>query len=143
MPTDNIGVILRGMVKQLMVAVEPFAAVRDEALAAFGEDPAYAVSMAKQANTILNKRAVWALRMELREAESKARSLCRESGSFVCRATTPCGTGQCKFAEGDLTLLEMDNCSGEVMRPQKNPAGAYSLESALAPLKALRSGTAA
>jgi len=125
-----------------MVEVEPFAAVRNQALMAFGEDPAYAVSMAKQANTILNKRAVWQLRLELREAEAKARTLCNASGSFVCRATTPCGTGDCKFAVGDLTLLEVDDPTGDTRRPQRSQAGPYSLESALPSLKALRSSAA-
>ena len=123
---------------QQTFAVTPFADIRAQALAAFGQDPSYAVSMARQANTILNKRDVWKYRTELRKAEKKARKLCTEAGAFICQATTPCGTGQCKFAEGDLTLLEVDDSSGSTERPKPSNAGPYDLEAALPALRELR-----
>lgn len=126
---------------QQIFAVDEFADVRAQATQAFGRDASYAAQMAVQANTIIGKRYVWMLRTELRKAEKKARTLCEKSGSFVCPASTPCGTGQCKFAEGDLTLIEVDDASGDPKRQQDRPqegSGPYDLETALPMLGKLR-----
>ena len=129
------------MTAQQIFAVDEFADVRAQAIQAFGHDASYAVQMASQANTILTKRFVWKLRTELRTAEKKARTSCKESGSFVCRATTPCGTGACRFAEGDLAVLKVDDASGDPSRQQARPqkgSGPYDLETALPALRELR-----
>lgn len=108
------------------------------ALAAFATDPSYAVAMAEAAATVEHNRAVWAVRRQLRAAERTARAECARSAPFLCHNTSPCGVGACKFAAGELTMIETPNCSGRRQRPQASSAGDYSIEPAIRPLMALQ-----
>lgn len=105
---------------------------------AIGEDVSYAVLMARAAVTIDRKRAAWQVRKDLREAEQRAHTECRRTPQFTCRTASPCGTGDCKFALGDMALLDVPDCDGRSERPQHNVHGPYSIDAAVAPLLELR-----
>jgi hypothetical protein len=125
------------------IDTQPFSGVMAEALTAYAQDPAYAVAMTKQASTIQNKRDVWAIRTELRRAEETARTACAASSeSFTCKVTSPCGTGNCRFATGDLRRLDIPATPGRTERPDGRHASPYSIEAAVQPLRMLR-GTSA
>jgi hypothetical protein len=95
--------------------------------------------MASHAMTIQKKRNVWALRIELRGAEAKARKLCAKAGVVFCMNASPCGTGACPFAQGDLALLQLEaSLAPKVGRPAASEYPDYNLEDAVRPLQALR-----
>lgn len=114
-----------------------FTDVVADALTAFTHDVSYAVSIARAASVIRNKRAQAAARRELREAEARAHAECSQT-SFHCNAVGPCGVADCKFAIGDLNLLQVAALPGQTRRPQPNSLSEYSLEPAVAPLAAMR-----
>lgn len=79
-----------------------------EALQAFRTDVSYAVEMANTAHNILLKRAIWAARMRIREAEASARSECEASGPAICPVLggEPCGgSADCPYSPPDLRGL--------------------------------------
>lgn len=122
-----------------LIDVAPFTALIGEALSAYASDSSYAVAMARQARTIQTKRAVWQLRSELKSAESEARKTCGSTEPFVCDTTSPCGTGDCRFASGDLVFLAVPEAPGKSIRPQPSSANqTYDLEAAVRPLQELR-----
>lgn len=109
------------------------------ACAAFATDVSYAVAMARAAVTITRKRDLWLARKELREAEVKARTRCADTGAFDCHAHDPCGTGDCKFAEGHLAALDIPTVlAAATERPQTHCTGPYNIDNAVEPLLALR-----
>lgn len=110
----------------------------EEGLRAFLTDSVYATTMAGRAVSIVSKRTIWALRMELRNAESKAQKRCCEAGVYFCTNQGPCGTGQCPFAEGDLTQLVLPSLEGKTNRPVRSAYPSYSLEEAIPLLAELR-----
>ena len=120
-----------------------------EALAAYGIDASYAVSMAHTAAAIIHKRATWALRIELRAAEKVARTACVASDLTSCDLIEPCGTSACPYARGDLAELvdvpsfsRLGTSKSKATRPQPGPDGShglYSIEAAVQPLMDLRS----
>lgn len=111
-----------------------------EALAAFRNDSAYAVAMARQGSEIIAKRKVWTLRKELRSAEDVARGLCVVSEIAVCGVASPCGTGDCPFARGDLRELRpTPTKSGKsVARPVPSAVEQYNIETVIKQLVTLR-----
>lgn len=115
----------------------PFSGVVQEALHAFSEDMSYAVQMARHATTIHHKREVWAIRLELRRAESEAQALCSQVPYAYCVNQSPCGTGECAFATGDLAELDIREV-GPGKRPHASDYPSYSLEAAVRPLQELR-----
>jgi hypothetical protein len=126
-----------------VIDTAPFEAVVEEAIVAFSTDPSYAIMMARQSSTIAHKRAIWALRIELRKAEADAVQQCRTSEPFVCSNQGPCGTGPgCRFARGDLALLEVEpspHRAGKSVRPMPSEhERSYSIETAVRPLHAAR-----
>jgi hypothetical protein len=95
-------------------------------------DPAYAVSMATNANVILAKRATWNARLRIREAEQRARAECEAAGPRVCDvAGFPCGTGPCPFTRDDalreLTVAPSPRSGGTATRPRPGPDGTHSV----------------
>jgi len=120
------------------VDVSHFATDIDNALRAFTDDVTYAVAMARSAVTIVRKRGVWQARRDARAAESAAHAECRNAKPFTCLALSPCGTGDCKYAQGEMTLLDIPDADGPTARPQASRAGRYSIESVVEPLIALR-----
>ena len=100
------------------IDVTPFLDEVDAALRAFAADVSYATAMARNAVTITRKRAVWQARREIRIAEEAAHRECEATPTFNCYATTACGTGQCKFAKGELALLDVEAGIGPMRRPQ-------------------------
>ncbi len=106
----------------------------DVALAAFGTDVSYAVAIARAADVIVAKRRAWVARRTLVAAEATARAECAEV-SFECHAMSPCGTGDCKFARGDLAAL-VAPAAGPVSRPQAVSTGGYDLQPAITALAA-------
>lgn len=112
--------------------------VVDSALAAFAQDVSYAVGMVRQATTIQSKREVWAIRSELRDAESLARKMCAEDEVVGCASKTPCGVGACRFAQGDLAQAHVPE---EVLvGGKKKPCGGtgFEIDPAVAVLRRLR-----
>lgn len=118
--------------------LEPFRNMLEDAQRVYRKDVAYAVAVSNAARAIQTKRAVWKLRLELRAAAKEAKMQCKKSTQFICKTVEPCGTGTCKFAHGELTLIELSEAPGSTERPQRDSTGPYSLETALAPLSALR-----
>lgn len=104
---------------------------------AFAADTSYAISMAKHASTIQSKRDVWALRLQLREAERSARERCVDEGVTWCSIESPCGTGQCPFAPAELAALDVRGAEGATPRPARSDYPTYSIEAARLPLQAL------
>lgn len=121
------------------VDVSSFADQIDQALIAFGQDVGYAVQMARSAVVIARKRQVGAARRELREAEARAHAECAAAAPFDCHAVSACGTGDCKFAEGEHATLTVAASGGVTTRPQRRTAGTrYSLDEAVTALAAQR-----
>lgn len=121
--------------------VTRFAAEVATAYAAFAQDVSYAVAMANSAVTIERKRGVWQARRDVKEAEAAAHRLCRDARPFTCLATSPCGTGDCKFAAGEMTVLDVAHCPGGTARPQASNPWPYTIEAAVKPLARHRAGT--
>jgi len=93
--------------------------------------------MVRQATTIQSKREVWAIRSELRDAETSARKLCAQDG-MGCLLQTPCGVGSCRFAQGDLAEITVPE-SGLVAGKSKPTGGVgYEVDAAIAALRAHR-----
>lgn len=114
-----------------------FTDVVDEALSAFLEHEMYVVDMIKRARAIIHKREVGTARKELKQAEREARIKCESSKPFHCESISPCGTGDCKFAQKDLVWLQIKtpkNAEKTRERPQESTHGTYSLEAAVLPL---------
>ncbi len=101
----------------------------EAALAAFSADVTYAVEVATNAVTALRKRAVYAARREIRAAEKKAHAECEATPAFTCHAISPCGIGDCKFAEGALAQRNIPAQRGSGRRPQA-PHDTYSVDAA-------------
>jgi hypothetical protein len=108
----------------------------DLAMSAFRHDSAYAVSMARAAVVITNKRRAGRVRKTLRDAELAAHAECLAAGAFDCHAVSPCGVGDCKFATGALAALTVDNQPGLSRRPQLVNTGGYSMQPAVNALMA-------
>lgn len=119
------------------VSMNQFLSLLKEANKAYRRDVSYSIAMCNAARSVESKREVWKLRLELREASKKAQAKCRKADSFVCDNEAPCGLGSCKFAKGDLVLLQIVS-PGNTVRPQIQSKGTYGLESVVEPLRELR-----
>jgi hypothetical protein len=114
-------------------------ALTERAVEAFGADLDYATAMCKVARNILAKRAVWELRLELKQAAKRAMSQCSEQPSFECGADTPCGTGlYCQWSQGDLVNLKVPAVPGPHRRPQDSNTPTFSIDPSLRELRKLR-----
>lgn len=102
----------------------------NEAVAAFATDVSYAVAIARAAVTIIRKRAIWQARREIRAAEALAHAECKNTPAFECHAESACGTGDCKFARGELAQLRVPAGAGTTTRPQQRSIGAYRIDDA-------------
>jgi hypothetical protein len=106
-----------------------------EAYAAMRQDFSYVAAMSQMATSILGKQHTWRLRSELRQAQGDAMIEC-SGHEFVCESLSPCGTGDCKFAQGIYTHLVSIAQPGKTPRPANHAAGgAFSSDSALAELE--------
>ena len=123
--------------KRLSADIAAYVPVVDQALRAFSSDVSYAVGMVRQATTIQSKREVWAIRSELRDAESSARKLCAQDGAG-CLLQTPCGVGQCRFAQGDLAEITVPESGLVAGKPKPGGGVGYEVDSAIAALRAHR-----
>lgn len=124
------------------IDVDRFEPVMAESRIAFAIDSAYAVAMCHAASQILYKRRLWVVRKELRAASAAAVEACATQ-SFTCATASPCGTGSCRWATGDLALLDLPERPGKSARPQPRPGhSSYDIEHAHRPLLALRDGSA-
>lgn len=118
-----------------------FEGVMAEAMKAYSLDPDLACQMARNASAILRKRLSWTCRSELRRAEAEAVAACRMQPTFTCTNPSPCGTGGCRWATGDLALLDLPEVPGKSQRPQPRDGHAtFDVEQALKPLLELRAG---
>lgn len=106
-------------------------ALVEQAKAAFVRDASYAVDMAKAAVSIRRRQAAWNARHVLKDAERNALQACRARPWFVCRATSPCGVGDCPFAAPALAVLEVGPAEGRSRRPQPSEFPSYDLEVAV------------
>lgn len=130
--------------EQALTAASPELALEQllgDAMDAFAADHTYAAAMARAAVNIAAKHHSVVLRAELRQAAHQAVSACdARKGEFLCTNPTPCGTGFCRFASGDLALITAISVHGRQIRPANHALGlpAYSSEDALAQLEQLR-----
>jgi hypothetical protein len=110
-----------------------------DAMSAFSADHTYAASIAKAAVTIAAKKHAAALRTRLRQAAHQAVSQCDlERGKFNCFNESPCGTGDCRFAQGDLVFLGTVSHKGKQRRPANHRLGtSFSPDDALSELEQL------
>lgn len=114
---------------------DPVSDLVHEALSAYSRDPSYAIAMARQAQTIISKRRVWAVRLELREAERRARAACASDPEpFTCHVRGPCGVGVCPYAPSELSSLVLPPEAGRTSRPRSSSQPTYSIEQAVRPL---------
>lgn len=129
--------------EQTLIAADPQAALRqllDDAMLAFSSDHAYAAAIARAAVGIAAKKHTALLRAQLRQAAHQAVSQCDlAAGTFRCDNASPCGTGDCRFAQGDLVFIETSSLKGKQTRPANWPgAGAtFSSDDALPALEKL------
>jgi hypothetical protein len=119
---------LEAAVHELQAAV-PVTDV-EQALAAFGEDHSYAAAMAVAATGILRKRYLSELQATLRLASAAATGVCSGmAGMFRCAAAAPCGTGDCRLAQGKLAALAVSGPAprqGSMKRPANHTAAGTS-----------------
>ncbi len=121
------------------IDIDSFKVFVQESSRAFGQDAVYGVQMMRAANVIIRKRLVWKVKKDLREAEKQAVARCKHTEAFVCDNKQSCGTGQCKFAVGDLALIKTESVNGHVKRPQEWASGPYNLEDVFEELLKIRS----
>ncbi len=121
-----------------MSDIAAYVPVVDQAMRAFAADVSYAVGMVRQATTIQSKREVWAIRSELRDAESGARKLCSEDAVVGCESKTPCGVGTCRFAQGDLVEIVLPPETLVASIPKPCGGMGYEIDAAVAALRAHR-----
>lgn len=110
-----------------------------DAMDAFAADHTYAAAMAKAAVSIAAKKHAAALRSRLRQAAHQAVSQCDMArGQFRCYNESPCGTGDCRYVQGDLAFLSVPSYRGKQRRPANHQSGGhFSPEDALSELEAL------
>lgn len=113
--------------------------ILDHALSAYRQDDGLAVEMAQSARRILRKRQVWRLRSTLTEAETQARSRCRDAGVQVCAIQSPCGIGRCPFTPNEsLRSVQVGPPARKLKKPTHRPVTAvwptYSIEDAVTAL---------
>lgn len=126
------------------INTEPYAEVMRQALAAYVIDAGYAVEMCASASGIYRKRATWEARKAVRGAEAEALAQCSAATTFTCSSPSPCGTGRsCRFASGEVVLLEVPLKPGKSTRPQPHSSGeqTYDVENAVRALVAMREGS--
>lgn len=112
--------------------------VVEDAFSAFGLDSSYTISMARHAASIQSKRLVWATRLELRAAAKGAARICASAATAYCVNPGPCGTGQCPFASGDLSDIQVDEAPGLLDRPAPSDFPTFNVDTMIRPLLALR-----
>lgn len=124
---------LTTVVKAKHIETMPFHELMAEALVAYARDPEYAILMAKAATQIRRKRVVWTIRTAVRQAETAAVTACSKVTPFTCTNPSPCGSGPgCRYAAGELALLEVDSRPGKSTRPQTHSHGtSYDTEVAV------------
>lgn len=120
--------------------LDHFTDVIAESMVAFRTDSGYAEAMALAANRIQAKRSSHRARGDLFAASAAAVAQCRTTlPAFVCASSGVCGTKGCRFATGDLAVLEIEAKPGKDQRPQPHTSGpTYSVESGVKTLVALR-----
>ena len=123
-----------------VVDVNRFASLLEEANRAYRIDVSYAIAICGAARSIESKRDVWKLRLELRAASKSAQLQCRKVPQFRCDNLSPCGLGNCKFAQGEMALLHIQS-PGHTMRPQLDSQPSYGLEGAVDSLRQLRASS--
>lgn len=128
--------------EQILAASGTEASLRQllaDAMSAFSADHSYAVSMARAAVTIAAKKHAAMLRQRLRQAAHQAVSQCDTMrGQFTCYNDSPCGTGDCRFVQGDLAFLVTPSVRGKQQRPANHREGGhFSSDDALAELERL------
>lgn len=141
--------------QRVPIDTQRFTAELESAYVAFGADASYAAAMARNAVTIQRKRSVWQARRDQKTildeagptwqarrdivlAEQVARELCEDAAPFRCTTISPCGTGDCKFAAGEMALLDIPDRRGPCQRPQTSNRHRYTTEAAVAALSAHR-----
>jgi hypothetical protein len=105
-----------------------------DALSAFSADHTYAAAMARAAVTIASKKYSAVLRVRVRQVAHQAVSQCDlHRGEFQCPNQSPCGTGDCRFAQGDLVLVTRPSFRGKMKRPANStaPGSTFSPDDAL------------
>lgn len=109
------------------------------ALEAFASDYSYAAAMARTAVGLRYKHAVWDARVELRQASAAAvRECSSHDGEFMCMVESPCGTGKCRYAHGDLIQLSDPSHVGKSARPRNHADQSFDVEVSVRPLQSMR-----
>lgn len=126
------------MTPQQPSSTEQYEGTVAEAIDAFATDPSYCIALMKSANSTANKRLTFEIRNDLEKAEAEAHKQCEAVEQFFCRAKSPCGTGDCKFAQGEMALAKVKDSRGLSFRPQLHSTGSYSLEDVVIPLRDIR-----
>lgn len=124
----------------LKIDVRAYKGLLKEAMAAFSSDSAYCIAIVKAANNTSEKKFVWRAKSDIEASEKEAVAQCRELDNFKCEVLSPCGTGKCPFAQGDLVNVQVE-CRGLTFRPQLHNMGSYDLDEAVKILKQLRSSS--
>lgn len=119
-------------------ALDDLDGVVEDAFSAFGLDSSYTISMARHAASIQSKRTVWSTRLELRAAAKVAARMCTSSPAAYCVNPSPCGTGQCPFAVGDLADIQVGESEGLLDRPAPSDFPTFNVDIMIRPLLALR-----
>jgi len=88
------------------------------ALEAFETDIRYLEATFKAFHQTTRKRTAWRIRTGARRVVARAQDQCSAAGTVDCPATTPCGTGNCLFAEGVMVALRIPPSPGKVSRPK-------------------------
>lgn len=110
-----------------------------DALEAFAADSSYATSMARSAVDLAARAHRARLLQVLRQSAHQAVSACdAHRGEFACHNTSPCGTGDCRFVQGQLSDISIGPKPGKTRRPANHvPGGSCDPAAALAEFERL------
>lgn len=96
-----------------------FESLVDQAREAFSNDVTYFENMFVNVFKVKLRQTKACLRKELKSAETGARKQCVASDIRACYNVSPCGTGYCPFAKGDIAELRVPDVPGKHTRPQR------------------------
>lgn len=106
-----------------------------ESYEAFCSDVTYLVDMLSKSNAAHERHLTkWAAALIARE-EERARELCSGCEPFDCPVKSPCGTGDCPFARGDLIQITHTKYVPGGTKP--HGGAACNKSAAVAPLRTL------
>lgn len=105
--------------KAVSIDVSQFTGLVDKAIEAYRSDFTYFEMIIRSGFKNRRKSIEADYLKELRHAEVYARKSCVASNIIACYNVSPCGTGQCPFAQGDLKNLHIPDQPGKRQRPAR------------------------